>query len=152
MYLYKYGVECDYFTIILDGKALLHVGKEGMEVDAGLFSYYGVDALMDESEKETDPIRILATPVKPYIPEFSLKVNSYCVYLQITRKDWKDAVKQSMIERNAGLKGSSNRLGIEPLSSKINSSVSLGPEVVNLRAADRAFRTSECDTLMPKKS
>lgn len=107
MYLYKYGVECDYFIIILDGKAVLQVGKEGMEVDAGLFSYYGVDALCDENE--TDPLKSIASPWKPYKPEFSLKVNSYCVYLQITHKEWKDAVKQSMIERNLGV-GTTNPL------------------------------------------
>lgn len=113
MYLYKYGVECDYFIIVLEGKAVLQVGKEGMEVDAGLFSYYGVDALVDE--KETDPLKSITNPFKPYKPEFSLKVNSYCVYLQITRNEWKDAVKQSMIERNL-VTSLSNPLSIEPLS------------------------------------
>lgn len=126
MYLYKYGVECDYFIIILDGKAVVQVGKEGMEVDAGLFSYYGTDALLDENE--TDPIKSVAATSKPYKPEFSLKVNSYCVYLQITRKDWKDAVKQSMIERNAGL--TSNTSNKDQLS-VVNSTTSLGPAAIN---------------------
>lgn len=121
MYLYKYGVECDYFIIILEGEAVLHVGKEGMEVNAGLFSYYGVDALVDEAEM--DPVKCINIPYKPYKPEFSLKVKSYCVYLQITRNVWKEAVKQSMIERNLGV-GSANPLTIEPLSI-INSSTSL---------------------------
>ncbi len=153
MYLYKYGVECDYFTIILDGKAVLQVGKEGMEVDAGLFSYYGVGALMEESEQETDPIKVLTTPIKAYKPEFSLKVNSYCVYLQITRKDWKDAVKQSIIERNAGVAaGSSSLLNVEPLSSMINSTVSLGPGVGSRRMAEKDTRSSECETLIARKS
>ena len=98
MYLYKYGKECEHFIIILDGKAVLKVGKEGMEVDAGLFSYYGVDALMDENH--TDPIKCLASKPNPYKPEFSLKVNSYCVYMKITRSMWAEAVKQSQIERN----------------------------------------------------
>lgn len=126
MYLYKYGVECDYFIIILDGKAVVQVGKEGMEVEAGLFSYYGTDALLDENE--TDPIKSVAATSKPYKPEFSLKVNSYCVYLQITRKDWKDAVKQSMIERNAGLTSNTSN---KDQFSVVNSTTSLGPAAIN---------------------
>lgn len=112
MYLYKYGKECDHFVIILDGKAVLKVGKEGMEVDAGLFSYYGVDALMDANH--TDPVKCLAAKPKPYKPEFSLKVNSYCVYMKITRSQWVEAVKQSQIERNVGVVSTSG--SNEPLS------------------------------------
>lgn len=122
MYLYKYGVECDYFIIILEGKAVLQVGKEGMEVDAGLFSYYGVDSLVDENA--VDPLKTITDTYKPYKPEFSLKVNSYCVYLQITRNQWKEAVKQSMIERNLGL-GSTNPLNSIEQFSGVGSSSSL---------------------------
>ncbi len=101
-YLYKYGVESDYFIIILDGCATVQVGrneKERMEITAGLFSYYGVDALL--YEHETDPLKCIAKDDerKPYEPEFSLKVNSYCVYLKIYRKDWKEIIRKSIIER-----------------------------------------------------
>ena len=99
MYLYKYGVQSDCFTIILEGSALVQIGKEGMEFNAGLFSYYGVDALLDENEPL--PLKSILNETKVYTPEFSLKINSYCVYLQITRKEWIDAVKQSLIERRA---------------------------------------------------
>ena len=76
IYLYQYGVECDYFIIILEGNALVQVGKEGMEINAGLFSFYGVNALIDESQK--DPLECIGNDStrKPYKPEFSLKVNS----------------------------------------------------------------------------
>ena len=105
MYLYKYNVECDYFIIILEGSATVQVGleEEGMEINAGLFSYYGVNALLYDNEK--DPNELLSIgheERKPYKPDFSLKVNSYCVYLKITRKDWLDAVKKSKIERTYG--------------------------------------------------
>ncbi len=101
MYLFKYGIEADYFIIILEGSAIVQVGKEGMEINAGLFSYYGVDALVDEND--TDPLKAIANEKKHYTPEFSLKVNSYCVYLQITRRDWIEAVNQSIIERRANI-------------------------------------------------
>ena len=101
-YLYKYGLACDYFIIILDGNATVQVGREkgGMEISAGLFSYYGVDALLYENE--TDPLKSISlkdNERKQYEPEFSLKVNSYCVFLKIKRSDWKDAVRKSLIER-----------------------------------------------------
>ena len=102
-FLYKYGVESDYFIIILDGCATVQVGrndKERMEITAGLFSYYGVDALL--YEHETDPLKAVSKESeerRPYQPEFSLKVNSYCVYLKIYRKDWKEVVRRSIFER-----------------------------------------------------
>ena len=98
-YLYQYGVECDYFIIIVDGNALVQVGSEGYEVNAGLFSYYGVNALISDEEK--DPLECIGNDSlrKPYKPEFSLKVTNYCVCFKITRKDWKNAVKQSQMER-----------------------------------------------------
>ena len=74
-YLYEYGVESDYFTIILDGCATVEVGrneKERMEITAGLFSYYGVDSLL--YEHETDPLKSVSKDDdrRPYEPEFSL--------------------------------------------------------------------------------
>lgn len=97
-YLYQYGVESDCFIIILDGTATLQVGREGMEISAGLFSYYGVNALVDDGETLPDCIEN-DTFRKPYKPEFSLKVTSYCVCLKITRKEWKDPVKKTILER-----------------------------------------------------
>jgi hypothetical protein len=122
MMLYEYGVECDYFLIILDGSAVLEMGGKDrnsvLEVNAGPFSYYGVNALVEESVRDaeelfallqqqlqlsTDTIgsghsarsRAPAAPKLGYKPEFSLKVSSYCVYMKLTRADWLDLVKKS---------------------------------------------------------
>ena len=104
IYLYEYGVECDYFIILLGGDALVQVGKEGMEIKAGLFSFYGVNALIDEGQN--DPLECIGNDStrRPYKPDFSLKVNSYCVYMQITRAEWKLAVKNSIMERSYAIK------------------------------------------------
>ena len=99
VYLYKYGVEADYFIVVLDGSATVEVGADGIEVNAGLFSYYGVNALMEGHETSPEQIIANENDMKTYKPEFSLKVNSYCVYLKITRKEWKDAIKKSLLER-----------------------------------------------------
>lgn len=111
MYLYEFGHECEYFTIILDGKALVQVGKDGLEISAGLFSFYGVNALLDESDLTADDVLKNELIKKKYTPEFSLIVESYCVYLQIARKDWLDLVRKTHMERNyrtAGLPSNAN--------------------------------------------
>ena len=118
MFLYQYGIECDYFLIILDGSAQLLVGNDSnsmMEINAGLFSFYGVNALLDESVKDfrqlqkqlasssdhvsptTPPNSSGSLTHKLYKPEFSLMVTSYCVYIKITRKEWLDVVKKSQL-------------------------------------------------------
>ncbi len=48
-----------------------------------------------------DPYKCIQTEKKYYKPEFSLKVNSYCAYLQIPRSEWICAVKQSILENKA---------------------------------------------------
>jgi hypothetical protein len=100
VYLYKYGVEADYFIVILDGSATVEVGTDAIEINAGLFSYYGVNALIEGHETTPEQIIGAENEIKPYKPEFSLKVNSYCVYLKISRKEWKDAIKKTLLERN----------------------------------------------------
>lgn len=130
MYLYEFDVPCDYFIIILDGSATVKVGKEGMEINAGLFSYYGIDALKPGNDvaglRLHNSLNMHSTLSSPavvmsmsetdlsannsgnnsggsekivYKPEFSLIVNSYCVYLKVTRSQWGDAVTKSMMER-----------------------------------------------------
>jgi hypothetical protein len=106
MYLYQYGVECDYFIVILSGEAELKVGKDGMEINAGLFSFYGVNALLnDESIKDAKSLSLNDidnhnhNQTTKYIPEFSLVVNSYCVYMKITRAEWLDLVKKSLVKK-----------------------------------------------------
>lgn len=98
-YLYEFGVESDYFITILDGNATLQVGSEGYQINAGLFSYYGVDALVND--EENDPLECIGNDCnrKSYKPEFSLKVDNHCVCWKITRKDWKDAVKKTIMEQ-----------------------------------------------------
>lgn len=98
-YLYQFGVESDYFITILDGNATLQLGSEGYQINAGLFSYYGVDALINDDEK--DPLECIGNDCnrKPYKPEFSLKVDNHCVCWKISRKDWKDAVKKTIMEQ-----------------------------------------------------
>lgn len=101
MYLFKYGQECHHFLIILDGEATMEIGKDKIIVKAGLFSYYGVNVLINDSNLNQSIEEIIDYNDKPYIPEFSLivKEKQRCVYFQITRDDWIQLVKNSIMER-----------------------------------------------------
>ncbi len=99
IYLYKYGEEADFFLIILNGSAIMEIGKEKINVNAGMFSYYGTNALMTEPNQGPEEVLLNETNFKPYIPEFSLKIEQYCVYFQISRGDWLKLVKNTNLER-----------------------------------------------------
>jgi metal transporter CNNM len=99
MYLYKYGEESDFFLIILNGSAIMEIGKEKTLVNAGLFSYYGTNALISDPNHSADDIILQENNIKPYIPEFSLKIEQYCVYFHISRIDWLKLVKNTNLER-----------------------------------------------------
>ena len=100
MYLYKCGKEADYFIILLDGQAVVQSGQDGMEINAGLFSYFGVDALLGENEEENVQ-DLLSDKLRVYKPDFSLRVNTHCVYWRVTRNQWLSVVKQSILEKHA---------------------------------------------------
>lgn len=44
-YIYERGKKCDYFVLILQGRAEVMVGKEQMIFEAGPFAYFGIQAL-----------------------------------------------------------------------------------------------------------
>ena len=100
LYLYKLGEECDYFVLILSGNAYVEIGKEKLEVNAGIFSYYGVNALVDDTSTAKD---VLAKTHrhKAYIPEFSLKIKDDCVFFQMSRKEWLQQVFTSQKKSSA---------------------------------------------------
>ena len=100
-YLYKFGEPSNNFIIILDGSATLEIGKDKITVLAGIFSYYGVCALLSDPNSINSIQDVLENEKNyhVYIPEFSLKINQRCVYFQITRDIWLDLVKKSNIER-----------------------------------------------------
>lgn len=101
VYLYKFGEQSGNFIIILDGNAILEIGKDKITVQAGLFSYYGVCALIDPQTHSSIGDILANEQHKAYLPEFSLKIrhNERCVYFQITRDEWLKLVLKSNMER-----------------------------------------------------
>jgi hypothetical protein len=98
--LYTNGKEADYFIVILEGSAVLEFASNWKLV-AGLFSFYGVRALIDDNEKT--PLDIINNNDKiptPFKPDYSLTVNTVCIYFQISRKQYIDIVKKSVFLAN----------------------------------------------------
>ena len=91
MYLYKFGEESDYFVLVLSGNVFVEIGKEKMKVEAGIFSYYGVNALVDDTSTAKE-VLLKTHKHKAYVPEFSLSIKDDCVFFQISRKEWLKAV------------------------------------------------------------
>ena len=95
----------------MDGNAFLEIGKEKIVVQAGLFSYYGLCALIDPiTHNSNQDVLDNEQNFKVYVPEFSLKIKNHqrCVYFQITREDWFNLIKKSNMERKYSAIGSPN--------------------------------------------
>ncbi|XP_064600881.1 unextended protein-like [Liolophura sinensis] len=86
-YLYREGVACDYFVLILEGHVEVSVGREHLVFDGGPFTFYGLRALLSIKEtvftsKSAD---VAHTKFEPFIPDYSLKAVCDLQFLKITR-------------------------------------------------------------------
>jgi hypothetical protein len=97
-YLYQYGKPCNYFVLILSGEATIEVGRERLEFIAGQFSYFGVNALINDPTKTTKEILDDTTAYKQYVPDFGLRVDTKCVYIKLDRTLWLNGVRKSQYE------------------------------------------------------
>ena len=98
-YLYQYGKRSNYFIIILTGEATIEVGIEKLEFIAGQFAFFGVNALLNDSESADQILKDVANIRQcHYTPDFSLRVDDRCVYFKIDRDLWLNGVKKSKYE------------------------------------------------------
>jgi hypothetical protein len=100
VYLYQYGKVSNFFILVLSGEATLEVGKEQLEFPAGPFAYFGINALLSGCETADQILNEDSQNRKPYIPDFSLRVDDRCVYMKIERDLWKNGVVKSRFEMN----------------------------------------------------
>jgi len=101
VYLYQYGKVSNYFILILSGEATIEVGKEKLEFPAGPFAYFGMNALLSGCDAADQILKEdFDSTKKPYIPDFSLRVDDRCVYMKIDRDLWKSGVIKSRLEIN----------------------------------------------------
>ena len=108
-YLYKYNVACDYFILLIEGCLLVEAGKEKTQFLTKQFDHFGIKALLGDATT-VDQVLKNIPPYKPYVPEFSLKIDyknyyvlnqhfSSLVYLKINRQTWLNAVNSTYVKR-----------------------------------------------------
>eukprot|EP00227_Mantoniella_beaufortii_P011748 CAMPEP_0197579642 /NCGR_PEP_ID=MMETSP1326-20131121/3606_1 /TAXON_ID=1155430 /ORGANISM="Genus nov. species nov., Strain RCC2288" /LENGTH=829 /DNA_ID=CAMNT_0043143169 /DNA_START=215 /DNA_END=2704 /DNA_ORIENTATION=- len=84
--LYAKGQSCDYFTLILQGKVLVHAGSDDFESELGPWCYLGQKALTAD----------------PFVPDFKAEVLGSCRLLYIRRGDYKAAMRAAQVEAMSG--------------------------------------------------
>ncbi|KAH3717017.1 hypothetical protein DPMN_059756 [Dreissena polymorpha] len=101
-FLYKEGVPCDYFVLILQGHVEVSIGKENLVFLGGPFTYYGVNALKVSDmilnpQNSSDSIYV---KYEPYIPDFSLKAVDNILFLRIKRTHYIVARRATLMGRH----------------------------------------------------
>ena len=135
-YLYQYGKRSNYFIIILTGEATIEVGYEKLEFIAGQFAYFGVNALLNESET-ADQIINDGNKIRQnnYTPDFSLRVDDRCVYFKIDRDLWLNGVKKSRYQMENPEMGG---IAIDLNNSNLNNTNSVNTNQSSLAANNNA--------------
>ncbi|XP_062622219.1 metal transporter CNNM4-like [Saccostrea cucullata] len=98
-YLFRENVPCDYFILILQGNVEVTVGKEGLRFFTGPFSYYGSQALKitDNSLIYPSSTESLYSKLEPYIPDFSVRVESNLLFVRVRRAEYIAARRATMM-------------------------------------------------------
>ena len=115
-YVYKYHKLASYFVMVIEGNMMLEIGNEKIELIVKPFEYFGINALLGDCTT-VDEIVNNTRVYKPYLPEFSLKINyknyyyshskmksnkyQYATYLKIDRSLWLNAINTTKIKRSA---------------------------------------------------
>lgn len=94
--LYKEGTPANYFTLVLEGRLSVAIGKDNMTFDARAFSHFGERVLLEAiSSSNTSSTAEAAA----YIPDFTLNPVSDCLILIITRRRYLAAYHSSQLEK-----------------------------------------------------
>ena len=101
--------------MVLMGHMILEIGSEKTELLVEPFEYFGVKGLLGDCQTLNEIIE--NKPVyKPYMPEYSLKINyrtyysdskgrqdeyQYVLFLKIERSLWLNALNTTQLKRNS---------------------------------------------------
>lgn len=86
--LYKKGETSSYFTLLLQGKIVAHVGAEELQTELGPWTMLGTNALTSDV----------------YIPDFDAETVDSCRLVRIQRDNYRRAVKACQMEDVLGTK------------------------------------------------
>ncbi|XP_053670515.1 unextended protein [Anopheles nili] len=121
------GTQIDYFLLIIEGRVEVTVGKENLLFESGPFTYFGLQALVQNVGGEVavnTPEQIMgslqsldrdASVRHAFIPDYTVKAVTDVLYLQIPRNLYLAAKRATLMER-------SNRLGdqsMDPIDAEV---------------------------------
>lgn len=79
--IFDAGRPCDFFTVILEGRVRVTVGKESLVFEAGPFSYFGLPALTSEKGN--------------FVPDYTVTPLSYVVFMKVAHGVYLAALRAS---------------------------------------------------------
>ncbi|KAF1744387.1 hypothetical protein MXB_5299 [Myxobolus squamalis] len=98
MYIYENGVASDLFTLIIEGKVEVTVGIANFVYIEGAFSYYGQSCLDPELALKSIENEINLS--KTFIPDFSVRILSNVLMVQISSAYYNSAVRSTKLSLN----------------------------------------------------
>jgi metal transporter CNNM len=107
--IYERGKACDFFIMILQGKAQTVIGKERLTFEAGPFMYFGTQALAGvvssgmSKNHSTSSVSSATDSIYHrkvnYTPDFTLKCVDDLLYMKISRAHYIAAYRATMMEK-----------------------------------------------------
>ena len=91
--LYQQGVPASYFTLLLEGCLTVSIGRETLLFEARGFYFFGSQVLIDVTE---------SNPPSQYIPDFTVRPQTNCLVLLVTRQRYAAAHRASQFELGKG--------------------------------------------------
>lgn len=100
--LYRRGEANEFFTLVIDGSAVVRAGVDGFPSDVGAWSVIGTQALKSvhstlKEKKKSHPLQEGAiTVLPPFVPDFTATLTSSSRVMRISRKAYLAAVRREL--------------------------------------------------------
>ncbi|XP_060809108.1 unextended protein [Amyelois transitella] len=117
-YVFQQGKPVDYFVLILEGRVEVTVGRENLVFEAGPFTYFGVQALMQNVGVAESPtpsamgslqnINMDSQLRHTFVPDYSVRAIAELFYLTVKRSLYLAAKRATLMEKGALSKGATN--------------------------------------------
>ncbi|KAK4881430.1 hypothetical protein RN001_004749 [Aquatica leii] len=111
MLIYQQGKAVDYFVLILEGRVEVTVGRENMIFESGPFTYFGVQALVQNLSVVDSPtapstlgslqsLNMDAMLRHTFQPDYSVRAGTDVLYMKIKRSLYLAAKRATLMERS----------------------------------------------------
>ncbi|KAB0803311.1 hypothetical protein PPYR_00281 [Photinus pyralis] len=111
MLIYQQGKACDYFVLILEGRVEVTVGRDNMVFESGPFTYFGVQALVQNIAVADSPsapstlgslqsLNMDAMLRHTFLPDYTVRASTDVLYMRIKRSLYLAAKRATLMERS----------------------------------------------------